>query len=128
MHDCTVMCSCSTTTSSFAVLMLCLQDPETGLPQHRKEKLLQVFKVIDQVRLPLLVCPCLYAHAHHCMPPSVRCTALTHHCNYMPPSCALHCADPPLQCTARGNAVLQPVSICSRLTVKVGSMLLLCCL
>lgn len=112
MHDCTVMCSCSTTTSSFAVLMLCLQDPETGLPQHRKEKLLQVFKVIDQVRLPLLVCPCLYAHAHHCMPPSVRCTALTHRCN----------------CTARGNAVLQPISICSRLTVKVGSMLLLCCL
>jgi hypothetical protein len=28
-----------------------LQDPETGLPQHRKEKLLQVFKVIDKVSM-----------------------------------------------------------------------------
>jgi hypothetical protein len=27
-----------------------LQDAETGLPQHRKEKLLQVFKIIDKVR------------------------------------------------------------------------------
>lgn len=26
------------------------QDPKTGLPLHRQEKLLQVFKVIDNVR------------------------------------------------------------------------------
>jgi hypothetical protein len=26
-----------------------MQDPETGLPQHRKEKLLRVFKIIDEV-------------------------------------------------------------------------------
>jgi hypothetical protein len=54
---------------NLAVLMLCVQDPETGLPQHRKEKLLQVFKVIDQVRLPLVVCP----PRHH---PVLHCTAL----------------------------------------------------
>jgi hypothetical protein len=27
----------------------CSQDEETGLPQHRKEKLLKVFKIIDKV-------------------------------------------------------------------------------
>lgn len=30
-------------------MMSWLQDPETGLPKHRQEKLLQVFKCIDKV-------------------------------------------------------------------------------
>lgn len=32
---------------------LALQDPETGLPLHRREQLVQVFKIIDKVGIAL---------------------------------------------------------------------------
>lgn len=35
-----------------------LQDVETGLPLHRREKLEQVFKIIDKVRAAATVCQC----------------------------------------------------------------------